>query len=91
MNVWQLLKNIIDGLKVFLYFINYKNIHSILILVVRFSPDGKYVASAGLDRKIFIWETKALTLGKVSLCYKLIEDHTDYILDLVFGSSKKEC
>ncbi len=54
------------------------------VLAVTFSPDSKFVAAAGADRAIRIWEVDS---GKQ---VALVEDHADWILDIAFSPDGKK-
>ncbi|KAJ3031048.1 hypothetical protein HK097_005513, partial [Rhizophlyctis rosea] len=52
--------------------------------VVKFSTDGRYLLTAGLDKRVYIWDLKLLLNARHTppTHTRLIESHTDYILDM---------
>lgn len=71
--------------------------HTRWVKVVRFSNDSRFVASAGLDRKIFIWDTKLMMNAKNVTYSRCIDAHTDTVLDMAVGrlghliSTSRDC
>lgn len=57
--------------------------HTKSVLAVSWSPDGKYIASSGLDQTIHVWE--AFT-GKI---FRIYQGHSEAVLSLTWSPNNK--
>lgn len=53
--------------------------HAAEVLVARFGPDGRWLATAGVDRTVRLWDVRTGTCGHV------LTGHTDRVCDVAFS------
>lgn len=72
--------NTVDGERVR----RFESAHRDTVQAVAFSPDGHFLATAGADRLIHIWDVRDGTL------LKTLEGHTDYVTSVAWDASGRQ-
>lgn len=72
--------NTVDGERVW----RFESAHRDTVQSVAFSPDGHFLATAGADRLIHVWDVRVGTL------LKTLEGHTDYVTAVAWDASGRQ-
>ncbi|MGB2317703.1 MAG: c-type cytochrome [Litorivicinaceae bacterium] len=63
--------------------------HNAAVNTAAFSPDGRWLATAGDDNQILLWDVSTLRGPQVQLVPKLLDGHTAKVVDLAFSADGK--
>ena len=61
--------------------------HTNKIVALAFAPNGRWLASAGKDNTVRIWDLTSLQGPRLTRPPLLLQDHTNYIYDLAWSAS----
>ncbi|MEC8307522.1 MAG: c-type cytochrome [Pseudomonadota bacterium] len=63
--------------------------HNAAVNTAAFSPDGRWLATAGDDNQILLWDVSTLRGPQVQLVPRLLDGHTAKVVDLAFSADGK--
>ncbi len=63
--------------------------HNAAVNTAAFSPDGRWLATAGDDNQILLWDVSTLRDPQVQLVPRLLDGHTAKVVDLAFSADAK--